>query len=358
MKFKKKILDSLKGKNKYNYDETIVSEDPFDIFYSDFPHTEEVDEEKASPKTKKIKDKNPDEKDSIKNKDEEKDSLKKSSIKENKKENLMKDSIKINKKDNLKKDSSKNKDEEEENVKKSSIKENKKDNLKKDSIKNKKDSLKKDRIDKEDIIKDDDFLTNLLKPKSHLKDPQIIIPEIINSLEFYSSKNIKLTPLEMFKFPHISDIKYEEGDIFKSLYSLFIRTLLLISKSKQDFIMKYKSDILIYKNDEMLVTKGLERLLKINDINYELQGDFLSIKNIDMKILVDYLVNEPFNSSYVLPFIMSRTRFINGIFYEVNIKKGQAPVKDNDMILYKYILEGPFYSQDYLEYFEYKYKKK
>ncbi|EEQ82510.1 hypothetical protein NCER_100764 [Vairimorpha ceranae BRL01] len=201
-------------------------------------------------------------------------------------------------------------------------------------------------------ISEDDFLSVLSKPKSVNSHKSFITPKIINQLILYTSDDIVQEAVPMYKFPYMPDLRFEKSNIFKSIYTLFISSLLNIFKSKKDFIMKYKSDILIYKNKELKVSKGLIKLLNSNDIKYE-ENDFLILKNIDIDLMIDLILNEPLSSTYVIPFIISRHKFINGMYYEVNLKKDKVAVKKNNQVLYKYILDGPFLNQDFIHFLSY-----
>lgn len=315
MKDKKKILNKIKGKKlksiNYNLDETIISEDPFDIFYNspitcknlqdnDFKHeTEFKSEIESCPDDTEIKSA-----ESFRDFDTE---ITDYSVESNgNKENIP---------------------ENESNVSKNKV----------------------------NRTNDEDFFAALIKTKENTMNTQKLKPQIINQVKFYTSTIINLNSGSMYKYPHIIDIKFEEGNLFKSIYRLFLSSLAKIYNERQEFIVKYRNEVLIFEKDILKTTEGFKKVLDNNDIDYEINNE-LFIKGVNISLVVDFLLNEPLTSSYIIPLIISKQRFINGLYYEINIKKSRRAIKDNENILYEYILEGPFYNMDYCDYFNYKHK--
>ncbi|KAK6090412.1 hypothetical protein P3W45_000509 [Vairimorpha bombi] len=294
MKDKKKILDKIKGKkskaSNYSLDDTIISEDPFDIFYNNSPMTCQ-DIELSDEDTLECG-----------------------------------NEVEISK------------------IIESSA-------VNKPSVVN----ITNHSINNLNYSQDKDFLAALIKPKEAVKKTTVLEPQIINQVVIYTSSDISFKPVSMYKYPYSADIKYEEGSLFESIYRLFISSLLKIYNSRQEFILKYRNEVLVFKKDVLKATLGLKRLLDNNDIEYE-KFDYLIIKGVNISLVVDHLLNEPLTSTYVIPLIISKFRFINGIYYEIDIKKSKRAIKDNQNIVYEYTLEGPIYNIEYKGYFEYKHK--
>lgn len=204
-----------------------------------------------------------------------------------------------------------------------------------------------------------DLISSLIVNNEEKKEELRFVPQIINRLRFYSTIDFQRSPIGMYKFPFEQNIKYEETSMFKKTHELFLNSLNNLYKiSKKDFVLKFKEDILFFNSNHkvLLTTCGLQKLFDSNEIEYKIKNNFLHLSNVNISLAMDLIINEPLTSSYILPFLMCKEKFINGMYYEITLNKNKKIVRSEDKLIYSFDINGPFYSYEFKEFFKFKHK--
>lgn len=172
---------------------------------------------------------------------------------------------------------------------------------------------------------------------------------IFRKIRIFSKNEIHIPIKKYYKFPFDQNFKNDGTSIFDQISKEIVISLASVysnyRKFNESFKVVYNGEI-IYFEDRVRVSSGLERLLKQNDIQYIGQSDALVVDDSDVALVYDMLMNVEIGRGYCLPFIFSEYEFDNAIVYHTRIEKGPI-VSIGAKIEYLFFVHGPLFSLDY-----------
>lgn len=196
-------------------------------------------------------------------------------------------------------------------------------------------------------LTDLDFM-NILKSSKSKIVKNIPLFGICSQIKILTDKEVDPFDIVLYKFPYEMNIKYENSNIFKQLFNIFVNSLKDAYKKykeeKKEFFIKFNGEFLHFGSD-LKTTKGIKKLLKTNEISYKEMGEYLYVSSDEVCLVIDVILNLNLSRSSTMPFLLSTFPFENAMIYTAYLKKERV-MKQEDKILSSYILHGPIWLEE------------
>lgn len=178
---------------------------------------------------------------------------------------------------------------------------------------------------------------------------------IYRKMRVFSAEPLKIPEIRYYKFPFSSDIRNDESCLFRKLYAEWTKSIQnAYSNFKRNcscFYLKFKNFLVCFDRETKAST-NLRSTLNRNEITYIEKDNWLLLEPKEIKLVFDLVTNMPVDSSFEIPFIISKDEFENSICYHTKVKKGPT-VKQNGIVNYQYEIEDYFIGHDYSKFFIY-----
>lgn len=200
------------------------------------------------------------------------------------------------------------------------------------------------------VLGDDVFRQLLTRDRTETVPAEEDAPYgIFAGMRLLARTEIDVETRRMYKFPFDLETRNDGSELFRKLYSEYLVAVKSVFKeyrgNRLEFYMKL-GDNFLHFGPSLRITAGMKRVLASNDIGFREDGLFLVVEGMEVMLVFDYIVNLPFSSSLVIPFLLSAGQFDNSIAFLVQLERKSA-VKRGDEVLYSYELTGPFWADDY-----------
>ncbi|KHN69830.1 hypothetical protein M896_040220 [Ordospora colligata OC4] len=199
-------------------------------------------------------------------------------------------------------------------------------------------------------IEDSVFESMLIKSKTNINHAEKKHKHaILASAMLLTEESINFQEKKMYKFPFDMETRNDGSLLFKKMYLEYLIALKSVFKmykrTRLPFYMKIKNDFLMF-GDDLRITTGMKHELSKNEIDFNEHNDYLIVKEIDMCLVFDCIINAPVSSSFIIPFILSEGQFDNGILFSIRLHN-RCIVKEDSRTLHSYELIGPLWADDY-----------
>lgn len=164
---------------------------------------------------------------------------------------------------------------------------------------------------------------------------------IYNGMRILSSTKLDITARNYYKFP-FTHIKNYTTDMHREWLVALKNVFYNFTKKQKTFYLLFIDSVLIFKNGRIKTDTKIKETLIKEDIHFRCKGSYLYIE--DVRLFFDFVINYEYMKT--LPFILSRHRFVNSIYYK-NVVKECGVVKRQGEMQYRYGLTGYFFVNDY-----------
>lgn len=175
-------------------------------------------------------------------------------------------------------------------------------------------------------LKDEKILSLLKKDKnSEIQLKKKHRNGIFSKIKIISYKEMSFNSIKLYKFPFDINIRNDDSESFNIIFNNYLSALSSVYSNFRRFEEPFKIQIdeeIIFFDEELKTTKGLEKMLINSDVDFIETGTFLTIDRSSLPMLYDMLLNLDIPKNGLLPFILSHYEFENGILYHIKIEKG------------------------------------
>lgn len=196
---------------------------------------------------------------------------------------------------------------------------------------------------------DDEILACIKKQKRPVESKKIDRRYgIFKQIKILSKKEIIVPTKKYFKFPFEINVYNDGSSMFELFRNEFSSALSSVYANYRRFSEPFRVFLqgeVIDFSKNLKCTKGLSRMLTLNDVSFRTEADFLIVEDRDIGIVYDIVLNYDIPVGKPIPFILSEYEFENGIVFRSKFKR-EAIVKHREQTEFSYVLSGPFFSED------------